>query len=129
MLPLGYLINASLFAALGAVYETAQDAQVGVAVTTAPMFATVLIAQSATDAPDSALVAFSSLFPLTAPVMLPTRMLLADVPPWELAASASVCATTAAALIWVAGRLFRASLLTHGRGLRLRDVWLAFRTD
>ena len=127
MLPLGYLLYASLFAALGAMYETAQDAQLGVTIAMTPLLAAVLVVQTARVAPDSAIVAFVSLFPFTAPVMLPTRLLLVDVPAWQVVLGVTLCAATAAAVVWLAGRVFRGSILLLGAKPSWRVVWRILR--
>ena len=127
MLPLGYLLYASLFAALGAMYETAQDAQLGVTIAMAPLLGAVLVVQTARVAPDSAIIAVVSLFPFTAPVMLPTRMLLTDVPGWQVALALTLCAATAAAVVWLAGRVFRGSILLVGTKPGWRDAWRILR--
>lgn len=129
MLPLGYLINASLFAALGAMYETAQEAQMGVAIAMAPLFATIVIVQTLRLAPESALIGFTSLFPLTAPVIMPARMLIDDVPTWQVAASLVLCAGAAAGVTWLAGRIFRLTLLRYGQRPGPRDVLRILRSD
>ena len=123
MLPLGYLINASLFGALGAMYESTQEAQVAVTIAMMPMIIAMLMVQMVGLAPNSALVAFGSYFPFTAPVMLPTRMLVVDMAAWQVLVSVVACASSALAIIWLAGRVFRGSLLIYGKKLGLKDVW------
>ena len=129
MLPLGYVINASLFGALGAMYESPQEAQVAVTIAMAPMIVAILMVQTVGLAPNSPFVAFGSLFPFTAPVMLPTRMLVADVPAWQVALSVVLCAGSALAIVWLAGRIFRGTLLTYGKKFKFRDVWLVLIAD
>ena len=129
MLPLGYLINASLFGALGAMYESTQEAQVAVSIAMAPMIAAMLMVQSVGLAPNSAVVAFGSYFPFTAPVMLPTRMLVADMAAWQVLLSIVMCASSALAIVWLAGRVFRGSLLIYGKKLALKEVWTILTAD
>lgn len=128
-LPLGYLINAALFGAIGALYESSQEAQLAVSIAMAPLVATVLVVQIARLAPDSPVIVFGSFFPFTAPAMLPARMLLTDVPGWQVATSLLLCASTAVGIVWLAGRIFRGSLLAYGRKPRFRDVWRTLRSD
>ena len=129
MLPLGYLINASLFGALGAMYETPQEAQVAVTIAMAPMIAAIIMVQTAGLAPNSSLIAFGSFFPFTAPAMLPTRMLIADVPVWQVAASVVLCLGMTVAVVWLAGRIFRGSLLIYGKKLKVKDIWQILTVD
>lgn len=127
MLPLGYLINASVFGALGSLYETPQEAQMAVTIAMAPMIAAVVMVQTAGIAPTGAMVAFGAWFPFTAPAMLPTRMLVTDVPTWQVALSVATCAASALGIVWLAGRVFRGSLLTYGKKVGIRDIWLVLR--
>ena len=129
MLPLGFLINASLFGALGAMYESPQEAQVAVSIAMAPMIAAMLMVQMVGLAPNSALVSFGSYFPLTAPIMLPTRMLVADMAAWQVLFSIVLCASSALAIIWLAGRVFRGSLLIYGKKLTVKEIWTILTGD
>ena len=129
MLPLGYLINASLFGALGAMYESPQEAQVAVTIAMTPMIAAILMVQTVGLAPNSALVAFGSYFPFTAPIMLPTRMLVADMAAWQVLVSVVLCASSALAIVWLAGRVFRGSLLIYGKKLAPKEIWTILTAD
>ena len=129
MLPLGYLINASLFGALGAMYESPQEAQVAVSIAMTPMIAAILMVQTVGLAPNSALVAFGSYFPFTAPIMLPTRMLVADMAAWQVLFSIVLCAASALAIVWLAGRVFRGSLLIYGKKLAPKEIWTILTAD
>ena len=122
MLPLGYLINGSFFGALGAMYETPQEAQPAVVVGMAPMFLAVIMVQTVALAPNGFLIVFGSLFPFTAPVLMPTRMLITDVSVWQVLASIVLCIATTLGMVWLAGRVFRGSLLIYGKKLSLRDI-------
>lgn len=129
MLPLGYLIYASVFGALAAMYETSQEAQVAVTIAMAPLIAVVMLVQVVGLAPNSALVTAGALFPFTAPAMLPTSMLVADLPPWQVVLSIVLCALSALAVVWVAGRIFRGSILTYGKKIGIKDIWLILTSD
>lgn len=129
MVPLGYLINASLFGALGAMFESPQEAQVAVGIAMAPMIAAIVMVQTVGSAPNSALVAFGSYFPFTAPIMLPTRMLVADMAAWQVLFSVVLCASSALAIVWLAGRVFRGSLLLYGKKLTVKGIWTILTSD
>ncbi len=122
MVPLGYLLNASVFGAVGALYETPQEAQVAVTIVMLPMILTIVMVQTVGMAPNSPFVVIGSFFPFTAPAMLPTRMLITDVPLWQVLASFAICIASALGLVWVAGRVFRGALLTYGKKPSLRDI-------
>ena len=122
MLPLGYLINASLFAAVGAMHENPWEAQLSVSLAMLPMILAVVVAQTMMLAPNGPMVVFGSFFPFTAPAILPARMLLVAMPWWQVAASATLCVATAVGMMWLCGRIFRGSLLLYGKNLTWRDL-------
>ena len=122
MLPLGYLINASIFAALGAMHENPWEAQMSVTVAMLPMVLAFIVAQTIVFAPNSALVLVCAFLPFTAPAILPARMLLVDMPFWQVVCSVGLCAASTFGMIWLCGRIFRGSLLVYGKKLGWRDV-------
>ena len=122
MLPLGYFINASVFAALGALHENPWEAQVSVTLAMLPMLLGVIIAQTIMFAPNGPLVVIGSFFPFTAPAILPARMLLVDLPVWQTVLAIVTCAAAAIGMVWLCGRVFRGSLLIYGKKLTWRDL-------
>lgn len=122
MLPLGYLINASLFAAVGAMHENPWEAQMSVSLAMLPMILAVVVAQTMMLAPNGPMVVFGSYFPFTAPAILPARLVLVAMPWWQVAASVMLCVATAAGMVWLCGRIFRGSLLLYGKNLTWRDL-------
>ena len=129
MLPLGYLINASLFAALGAMHENPWEAQMSVTLAMLPMLLAIVVAQTMLFMPNSALVVFGAFFPFTAPAILPGWMLLADLPLWQVLASTALCVATTAGMVWLCGRVFRGSLLVYGKKLTWRDLRQILQAD
>lgn len=122
LFPLGYLINAAMFAAVGALYESPLEAQMSTTLAMLPSLLAVFVAQTTAAAPDSPLVVFAAFFPFTAPAIMPAWMLLADVALWQTLLSISLCLTTTIAMFWVCGRIFRGSLLNYGQKPTLRGL-------
>ena len=122
LLPFGFLIHASIFASLGALYENATDAQNVTVLALLPAMVTFVIAQMVVHFPDGSAVAFGSFFPFSAPAILPARMLVADVPAWHVAISIVLCVAGSLAMIWFAGRILRGSLLSYGKTPKLGDL-------
>ena len=54
-------------------------------------------------------------------------MLLTEVPGWQVALAIALCAATAAAVVWLAGRVFRGSILLVGAKPGWRDAWRILR--
>ena len=68
----------------------------------------------------SALAHILTVFPLTAPLVLPARSALVGVPVWEHALAMIVVVATIYVLIRLAGRIYGAGLLRSGPRLDLR---------
>ena len=122
MVAIGYFLYASMFGAVGAVFESNQDAQMAVMLPMAPLFLAMIMLQTIALAPNSLFIKIGSFVPFTAPVIMPTRMLLSDVPVWEVAASLMLSLLGALAMAWIAGRIFRVGLLLYGKKSSLREI-------
>ena len=57
----------------------------------------------------------ASWFPFTAPILMPVRMTVVQVPWYEIAATLCGVAGGCAAAVWVAARIYRVGLLMHGK--------------
>ena len=121
LLPFGFLIHASVFASLGALYENAADAQNAAFVAMLPVMVSAVIVPTVGPYPDGSMVAFGSFFPFSAPAILPARMLVTDVPVWQIGVGIAVCIAGSLAMVWLAGRILRGSLLMYGKTPTLRD--------
>jgi ABC-2 type transport system permease protein len=73
--------------------------------------------------PEGAAAIGLTIFPLTAPMVVLIRMILIDVPAWQLATSLAVLLLTLAFAIWFVAKIFRAAMLNYGQTLRLRQIW------
>ena len=74
------------------------------------------------DSPDAPWLVVVSHIPFFSPVMLPARMVLAAVPPWELALGLIVLAVSFWFMRIVAGRVFRMGMLMYGKDMTLPEL-------
>jgi ABC-2 type transport system permease protein len=112
----------SLFLAAGASAADLKDAQGLMAPLILLMALPMgLLAPIAGD-PDGQLAVGLSLFPLTAPMILPLRLATTSVPAWQTAASISGALAATLASVWVAGRIFRVGILAQGKSPRFREL-------
>ncbi len=119
---LGYLLFASVYAAIGAISTSMREGpQIAGFVTlpaVIPLWATSIFAT----APDGPLAVALSVFPITAPLAMVMRIAVTDVPLIQLAASIILLALTVTGTVWLAGRLFRVNTLLSGQMPGLRDL-------
>lgn len=127
LLVLGFLAYAALFAGMGAMVSNQDDAQqAALPVTMVVMCAVVLIPPVLVE-PNGTLARFASWFPFTAPILMPVRMTVVQVPWYEIAATLCGVALGCAAAVWVAARIYRVGLLMYGKRPTLRELvrWVA----
>jgi ABC-2 type transport system permease protein len=115
LLVLGFLAYAALFAGMGAMVSNQDDAQqAALPVTMVVMCAVVLIPPVLVE-PTGMLARVASWFPFTAPILMPVRMTVVQVPWYEIAATLGGVAAGCAAAVWVAARIYRVGLLMYGK--------------
>lgn len=122
----GYLIYASLFAAVGsAVNEDPQEAQSFSFPVTMPIIFSVIIMMQAVNDPQSGLAVFGSLFPLTSPVVMMARVAqgVPDVVPyWQLGLSILFLIIGFLLTTWFAGKVYRTGILMYGKKPTLKEI-------
>ncbi|RIL08593.1 hypothetical protein DCC79_13440 [bacterium] len=120
---LGYLVYASLLAGVGALVPNLREAAQAAFVINSPLLVPLLLMGLIVDDPNGPAALGLSLFPLTAPVVMLTRLAAGDpVPMWQLVLAAALLAVTAAATLRGVAGLFRAQLLLVGQPLTLRRL-------
>ena len=118
---LGYALYAVAYAGAGALASRTQDANSAgtpVTYTLLAMFflSYIVLSVDANGIPAHLL----TVFPLTAPLVLPARSALVGVPVWEHALAVVVVVAAIYALVRLAGRIYGAGLLSSGPRLDLR---------
>jgi ABC-2 type transport system permease protein len=120
---LGFLLYAFLFAAAGALVNKMNEVSATITPITLTLLVGYLIGVFVTtgdsDAPASVA---ASLFPFTAPLVMPIRWAAGDVPVYQLALAMLLTAATAALLAAAASTVYRRALLITGRRAKLREV-------
>ncbi len=115
----GYLMYASLFAAVGSVVsEDPQEAQQLVFPIMMPIILAFVIMTKAIQDPNSDLAIFGSLFPLTSPVVMMGRITF-GVPPLQLILSMVLLVLFFLFCTWFAGKIYRTGILMYGK----RPTW------
>lgn len=118
----GYFLYASLFAVAGSmVNEDAAEAQSLTLPISMPIIIALVIGMQAARDPHSGLAVFGSIFPLTSPIVMMTR--IAYHPPmWQIALSVALLLITFIATTWIAAKIYRTSILMYGKKLSWKEV-------
>ena len=110
----GYLMYASLFAAIGSVSEDQQEAQQLVFPVMMPIILGFVMLTKAIQDPNSGLALFGSLFPLTSPIVMLGRIPF-GVPWSEILLSMALLILFFLFCTWLAGRIYRTGILMYGK--------------
>jgi ABC-2 type transport system permease protein len=122
---LGYAVYASLMATLGALVPNLREASQATIVVIAPLIVPMFFVSILIDQPHGGLATGLSLFPLTAPVTIMTRLAAGGVPLWQPLLSAGLLALTAFVIIRAAAGAFRAQTLLSGQPFSLNRYFAA----
>jgi ABC-2 type transport system permease protein len=113
----GYILYASLLGALGALAPTVREGTQFTFLAIMPLLAPIWLNAAFTQAPDGALATALSLFPLTAPTAMATRLSVGHVPFWQPVVSLIGLIVTTYLFVLLAARLFRADTLLSDASL------------
>jgi ABC-2 type transport system permease protein len=119
---LGFAIYATLYAAAGSLVNRQEDAQAVTFPVMLPLLASYLVALSSVGNPDNPLMVVLSLFPLSAPVAMPVRIVAGDPAVWQVVASVALCLGFIWVTISLAGRVYAGALLRNGSRVKVREA-------
>ncbi|MGB9406997.1 MAG: ABC transporter permease [Terracidiphilus sp.] len=125
---LGFALFSALFSGLAATCETAQDLQKFMWVAIIPLYTSMGLLPEMIRDPNSGWAVAATLCPLTSPYVMISRMGMAVVPLWQLAASVILLILSIWATLWFSSRLYRVGILMYGKRATLPELvrWLRY---
>lgn len=118
---LGFTLYAALYAGLGSLVSRQEEVNQAISPMMSFMFVGYFAAFFTMWTPDSLASQLLSIFPLTSPFVMVSRVIVGDPPAWEMALSVLLLALTMVGAILVAARLYRIGVLLYGQ----RPSWKA----
>jgi ABC-2 type transport system permease protein len=118
----GFFMFAALFGMVGALSNSAQEGPQMTVVFVLPAMIPLWVTYAFVTDPNGTVPTLLSMFPLTAPIAMMMRLVVTDVPLWQVGLSLAILVGFVIALYWLAGRLFRVQILLSGKMPRLRDI-------
>jgi ABC-2 type transport system permease protein len=119
---LGYLLYASQLGALGALAPSTREGTQFTFIILLPLFVPLMMSSAMIEAPNSGLTIFLSLFPLTSPVTMITRLAAGPVPFEQLVLGLIILAITTYGIIVFSARFFRADTLLSFSTLNFKRI-------
>jgi ABC-2 type transport system permease protein len=118
----GYATYASAMGALGVLAPTAREGAQFTFLVLLPLMLPLWLNNVFMQEPNGDLATFLSLFPLTAPLAMVTRLAAGGVPLWQPIVGVLALAATAYGFVLLSARLFRADTLLSNAGLSWKRV-------
>ena len=121
----GYLLYASMFAAIGSSVENEGDSTQLQLPVTIPLMLGFFVALYAFKAPGSSLVFWFSMIPFTSPIVMLARIPF-GVATWELILSIALLILTFIGCAWASAKIYKVGILTYGKKSTFKDLfkWL-----
>ena len=120
---LGYTLYSALFAAVGAMVSSEQEAQQAQMPVVLMLVVSIMFLQPVLLEPDGELAMTLGLLPVSSPIMMPLRMSTVDVPPWEIGLSILALVAGCYLAVYFAATVYRTGLLMHGKRVTFREVF------
>lgn len=124
----GYLLYASLFAAIGSAVNTAEDSQQFMMPITIILIFALYAGIYGIQNPDGPLAFWCSMIPFTSPIVMLMRIPY-EIPLWEKLASITLLYGTAISLVWLSAKIYRVGILMYGKKPRLKEIikWISYK--
>jgi len=125
---LGFALFSSIFSGLAATCETSQDLQKFMWLAIVPLYTAMGFLPVMIKDPNSVWSVAATLFPLTSPYVMISRMGMAPVPYWQIALSLVLLMLTTWGTLWLSSRLYRVGILMYGKRATLPELvrWLRY---
>jgi ABC-2 type transport system permease protein len=118
----GYLLYASVFAAIGSAVDNETETQQFMLPVTIPIILGLMVAMGTMQNPESPLSFWCSMIPLTSPIVMMARIPF-GVPAWQIAISMVIMLVSFAAFVWMAAKVYRTGILMYGKKTSWKEMW------
>ncbi len=118
----GYMLYASMFAAIGGMVDNETDSNQFSTVVSLPLIIAIVSSTAMVNNPDSSLGIWLSMIPFTSPISMMIRIPF-GVPYWQIAVSLILLILTFVLITWLAGKIYRTGILMYGKKPNLKEIW------
>ncbi|MDY0173959.1 MAG: ABC transporter permease, partial [Bacteroidales bacterium] len=119
----GYLMYASMFAAIGSVSDAETDTQQFQLPITIPLILGLFIMMHTFQHPDSSLSIWASIIPFTSPMIMLARLPFGSVPLWQLLTSLALLFLTFITIVHFSAKIYRVGILMYGKKITWKELW------
>ncbi|HKD86761.1 MAG TPA: ABC transporter permease [Terriglobales bacterium] len=125
---LGYLLYSAMYAAIGAMVNSDQEAQQVQWPAMMPIVIAVFLMSAVIQHPNSAMAFWLSIVPFFAPILMLVRVLIETPPLWQIALCIALMLATIYGLLVLSSRIYRVGILMYGKRPTLPELrrWLKY---
>jgi len=119
----GYFLYAALYAAVGSMCSTEEEAQQAQFPVIFLLIGPILFLLPIMENPNAPWAVIMSMVPFFSPVLLYARAGAGTIPLWQIGASLTLLFLGVLGVAWVAGRIYRVGILMQGKRPTLPELW------
>jgi len=118
----GYMIYASLFAAIGSMVNSHEDTQQFMLPVTMLILFSLYAGIYSVNNPNGPLAFWTSMIPLSSPIVMMVRLPF-DVPFWEKLLSIALLFITVFLMVKLSAKIYRTGILMYGKKPTMKEIW------
>jgi ABC-2 type transport system permease protein len=124
----GYFLYSALYATVGAIVSTEQDAQQMQLPIIMPLILSLLLLNVVLRDSNSTTSVVLSMIPFFSPILMIFRITLETPPLWQIALSLGLLIATTLGVVWFSARIYRVGILMYGKRPSLVEIfrWLRY---
>ena len=125
---LGYFLYATMYAALGAMVNSDQEAQQVQWPAMLPIVFAIVLSTPVLQHPNSQLAFWTSMVPFFAPILMFVRVMVETPPAWQIILCVALMLLTTWGLLGLSSRIYRVGILMYGKRPTLPELrrWLKY---
>jgi ABC-2 type transport system permease protein len=125
---LGFALYSTVYAAIGAMVNSEQEAQQLQFLAVLPLAASLGIMFNVIQFPNSTIAVWASIFPFTSPLIMFSRIAVQIPSLWQIGLSLAVMIATIVGMVLLCGRIYRVGILMYGKKPTLPEIikWLRY---
>jgi len=124
----GYMLYASIFAAIGSAVDNVEDTQQFMVPITIFLIFALYAGIYSMENPDGPLAFWCSMIPFTSPIVMMIRIPF-DIPIWEKLVSVIILYASFIGMIWISAKIYRVGILMYGKKPSIKEMikWIKFK--
>ncbi|MCD8267915.1 MAG: ABC transporter permease [Parabacteroides sp.] len=124
----GYMLYASIFAAIGSAVDSQEDTQQFMVPVTIFMVFALYAGIYSMENPDGPLAFWCSMIPFTSPIVMMVRIPF-EIPLWEKLLSVALLYACAIGIVWLSAKIYRVGILMYGKKPSIKEMvkWIKYK--